>query len=292
VNLDIEIWLLTDTRYLRQRMPAALAGWLAGEGTPPVLVVADRGDLVSEPWADLSSGLPPWSGLCAGDLVVARSRHPRALALLERAEAFGARPLDCRSAIEEVRDKARCSAALARRGLPVPETFLVRTPGDLREVAADAFPLLLKPVLGDNGNGLRLVRRPDELADVEWPEEVVLAQRYVDARGIDLKVYVAGEAIWAVRRPSPLTDADDVPQPAEVTPAVRELAEACREEFGLVLFGLDVLELADGSLAIVDVNEFPNYTGVEEAPATIGRLLLEEAARLSRPVGQELVGQR
>jgi ribosomal protein S6--L-glutamate ligase len=292
VNLDIEIWLLTDTRYLRQRMPAMLARWLAGEGTPPALVVADRGDYVNESSEDLSPGLPPWSGLCAGDLVVARSRHPRALALLERAEAFGARPLDRRSAIEEVRDKARCSAALARRGLPAPETFLAERPADLEALDPDAFPLLLKPVLGDNGNGLRLVRRPDELADVEWPEEVVLAQRYVEARGIDLKVYVAGEAIWAVRRPSPLTDVDDVPQPAEVTPAVRELAEACREEFGLVLFGLDVLELADGSLAIVDVNEFPNYTGVEEAPATIGRLLLEEAARLSRPEGRELVRQR
>jgi hypothetical protein len=28
---------------------------------------------------------------------------------------------------------------------------------------------------------------------------------------------------------------------------------------------------------IVNVNEFPNYTGIEEAPAVIGRLLLQEA---------------
>jgi ribosomal protein S6--L-glutamate ligase len=291
VNLDIEIWLLTDSRYLQQRMPAVLARWLAEEGNPPALVVADRGEQVNGRWEALSPGLPPWSDLREGDLVVARSRHPRALALLERAEAFGARPLDRRAAIEEVRDKARCAAALARRGLPTPETFLVRRPADLSEVAADAFPLLLKPVLGDNGDGLVLVRRPDELADVEWPDEVVLAQSYVDARGIDLKVYVAGDAIWAVRRPSPLTDADDVPQPAELTPRVRELAEACRQEFGLVLFGLDVLELADGSLAIVDVNEFPNYTGVDEAPATIGRLVLAEAARAPRGTTRELVGR-
>jgi ribosomal protein S6--L-glutamate ligase len=283
--------LLTDTRYLGQRMPAVLARWLAEEGNPPALVVADRGDQVNGPGETLSPGLPPWSGLRQGDLVVARSRHPRALALLERAEAFGARPLDRRAAIEEVRDKARCSAGLARRGLPTPETFLVNTPAELAEVAADAFPLLLKPVLGDNGDGLLLVRRPQELADVEWPDEVVLAQRYVDARGIDLKVYVAGDAIWTVRRPSPLTDADDVPQPAEVTPRVRELAEACRQEFGLVLFGLDVLELEDGSVAIVDVNEFPNYTGVHEAPATIGRLVLAEAARAPRGRTRELVGR-
>ena len=35
---------------------------------------------------------------------------------------------------------------------------------------------------------------------------------------------------------------------------------------------------ADG-LAIVDVNEFPNYTGVGEAPAAIGELLKLSARR-------------
>jgi glutathione synthase/RimK-type ligase-like ATP-grasp enzyme len=61
-----------------------------------------------------------------------------------------------------------------------------------------------------------------------------------------------------------------------VTPALRRIADGCRAEFRLPLFGVDVLESADG-LAIVDVNEFPNYTGVAEAPAAIGRLLLDAA---------------
>jgi ribosomal protein S6--L-glutamate ligase len=290
-NPITEVWLLTDTRYLRQRMPAALARWLAGEGTPPKLVVADRDDPVNESSEDDSSEDPPWSGLRRGDLVVTRSRHPLALELLERAETFGARPLDSAAAVAQVRDKLRCWAALERRDLPVPQTFVGRRPVDFEKLAADAFPLLLKPVLGDNARGLRLVTRPDELAAVEWPEDIVLAQSFLDAGGIDLKVYVAGEAIWAVRRASPLTDAQDVPRRAEVTHAVRELANACRDEFGLVLFGLDVLELADGALAIVDVNEFPNYTGIEEAPAAIGRLVLEEAARRPRRAARQLVGR-
>jgi ribosomal protein S6--L-glutamate ligase len=281
-----EIWLLTDTRYLRQRMPLAVAEWLAAQGRPPKLVVADRDDAVNAPRTDPCRDDPPWSGLREGDLVVTRSRHPLALELLERAEAFDARPLDRVSAVDGVRDKARCAAALERRGLPVPRTILVRRPTDLEHLAPDDFPLLLKPVLGDNGRGLRLVEHPTELASLEWPDELVLAQSFLDAGGVDLKVYVAGDATWAVRRASPLTDGDDLPEPAEVTQAVRELVDSCRDEFGLLLFGLDVLELADGSLAIVDVNEFPNYTGVDEAPAAIGRLVLEQAARRTR----ELVG--
>jgi len=273
----IDIWLVTDTRYLRQRMPCALAGWLVEEGRPPKFVIADRDDRVNESGGP-SGAAPPWAGLREGDLVVARSRHPRALELVRRAEHFGARPLDSVRAVNEVRDKARCSAALERRGLPVPATFVARRPEELAELPSEAFPLLLKPVLGDNGNGLRLVRRPDQLAGLEWPDELVLAQSFLDAGGIDLKVYVAGEEVWAVRRASPLIDGDAAPVRVEVVPAVHELVEACRDEFGLVLFGLDVLELEDGGLAIVDVNEFPNYTGVEEAPAAIGRLVLEAAA--------------
>jgi hypothetical protein len=34
----------------------------------------------------------------------------------------------------------------------------------------------------------------------------------------------------------------------------------------------------------VDVNEFPNYTGVEEAPSVIGRLLLDGALDPRAPV--------
>jgi ribosomal protein S6--L-glutamate ligase len=66
------------------------------------------------------------------------------------------------------------------------------------------------------------------------------------------------------------------PLPVPVTPVFQDLVKGCREEFGLILFGLDVLESTNGPV-IVDVNEFPNYTGIDEAPAVIGDLLLQKA---------------
>jgi ribosomal protein S6--L-glutamate ligase len=272
------IWVLTDRRYARQRMPLAVVEWLTAEGYEPGLVVADDGGLIS----GLASASPapnsPWTGLAARDVVVARSRHPLALALLDQAEALGARPCDRLSAVLAVRDKVRCTAALIRRGIPVPPTFLARRPEDLARLPAHAFPLVLKPVLGDNARGLHVIEEREQLASVAWPEELVLAQRYVDAGGVDLKVYVAGANVWAVRRPSPLAPHTDAPVAVPVTPPLRKLVRACREEFGLLLFGLDVLESKEGPV-VVDVNEFPNYTGVDEAPAAIGRLVLREAGR-------------
>ncbi|TML99527.1 MAG: hypothetical protein E6G10_18685 [Actinobacteria bacterium] len=270
-------WVLTDRRYLGQRMPSALIDWLRSEGHPPAIVVADE-DARLTSIAPLSGPHSAWAGLQPGDVVVTRTRDPYALALLEEAEARGARALDEAQAIHRVRDKVRCALGLASRGLPVPPTLLAHGPGDLYELPASMFPLAVKPVLGDNARGVWVVADKDELDSVEWHAGPHLGQAYVDAGGFDLKLYVAGDAVWATRRPGPLSELDAPVTRVAVTPALRRIAEGCRAEFGLRLFGVDVLESA-GRLAIVDVNEFPNYTGVDEAPAAIGALVLEQAAR-------------
>jgi ribosomal protein S6--L-glutamate ligase len=273
-NGTAAIWLLTDSRYLRQRMPLALADWLESRRRPVRLVVADEPDAGFEIASALSPA-GPLVGLEPGDVVVARSRHPYALTLLQIAEELGARSVDSWSAVHRVRDKVRCTLALAQRGVPIPPTFLAHRPAELERLSADAYPLILKPVLGDNARGLRIVMDASELAAVEWPDELVLAQSYLDARAVDLKVYVADESVWAVRRPSPLSEATDDPVPAWLTSPLRDLVRACRSEFGLRLFGLDVLELPGGPV-VVDVNEFPNYTGVDEAPDVIAALVQAE----------------
>jgi ribosomal protein S6--L-glutamate ligase len=245
----------------------------------PTLVVADGGASLSS-FAPLDESesliVSAWAGLQAGDLVVTRSRDPFALALLEEAEARNARTLDAAHAVERVRNKATCALGLARRGLPIPPTLLARGPDDLRDLPRTAFPLVVKPVLGDNAKGVRIVAERGELDGVEWDGQLVIAQAYVEAGGFDTKLYVAGERLWATRRPGPLSDLEDPVMRVDVTPALQAIAEGCRREFGLTLFGVDVLESED-RLAIVDVNEFPNYTGVDDAPAAIGALVRSAA---------------
>jgi ribosomal protein S6--L-glutamate ligase len=277
------VWVLTDRRYLGQRMPSALIEWLRAEGHSPVIVVADEGVRISSV-APLAESLLPsaWALLEPGDLVVIRSRDPFALALLEEAEARGGRTLDGTYAIQRVRHKATCALGLARRGLPIPPTVLASGPDDLSKLPESAFPLVVKPVLGDNAQGVRIVTTRGELDPAYWDGDPLIAQGYVDAGGFDLKLYVVGDQVWATRRPGPLSDLDDPVIRVDVTPALQSIADGCREEFGLRLFGVDVLQSGD-RLAIVDVNEFPNYTGVEEAPAAIGELVLAEMERHGGP---------
>jgi ribosomal protein S6--L-glutamate ligase len=257
-------WILTDRRYLRQRMPLAAIEWLRTRDRAPRVVLAE-------------DAAGAWAGLEPGDLVVARSRHPLAPALVDAAVARGARSLHPTASVQRVRDKATCALALARSGLPIPETVMIQRPEDLEQLPDQMFPIVLKPVFGDNARGVVILRTRAALDAVEWSGELLLAQAYVDAGGFDVKLYVAGDRVWATRRPSPLLDAEAPATQVAVTPALRRIADGCRREFGLQLFGVDVLESGAG-LSIVDVNEFPNYTGLDEAPEVIGALLLAAGA--------------
>lgn len=264
------VWILTDKRYAAQRMPAALAAELRDRGVDPRMVLAER-------VAPHPVGAPPWQGLCAGDTVVTRSRSPWALALLRAAERHGAVSVVAHAAIEAARDKAAAAAMLAQAGVPAPPTWLAGDVEALHALPAGAYPLLLKPRYGDNARGIRLIRGPDDLPPVDG-DAVVVAQRYVDVGGVDLKLYVAGSHVWAVRRPSPLTGSTAPGHSVPVDGELHDLARACADTFRLMFAGVDVLAAPDSRL-VVDVNDFPNYTGVREAPAVLADLVVRTNAR-------------
>jgi ribosomal protein S6--L-glutamate ligase len=274
------VWILTDHRYLGQRMPLALVRWLEDAGTPCRVVAVGGRPLAP---ASLLPGAHEddlFPGLAPGDVVVPRTRDPLALSLLAAVDRPGVQVLLPSAAIHRVRDKARMACTLSQHGIPTPPTWLATAAGDLAQLPPTAFPLLCKPHLGDNARGIVAVAGPRDLDEVDCTDGIIVAQTFVDVGGVDLKLYGAGERVWAVRRPSPLPgtggDAAAVTV-VEVTPQLHELAGACRDAFGLDLFGVDVLEGPDGPL-VVEVNEFPNYTGVPDAAEAIGRLVLDRLA--------------
>lgn len=118
--------------------------------------------------------------------------------------------------VMKVRDKVRRTLALSRRRLPVPPTFLVHRPGDLAGFDRRYFPLVLKPFQGDNGRGIVVVRNADRLATLQWPEEMVLAQPFLDVGGTDLKLYAVDGAVWATNRTDPVTRTAPTPPRRQV----------------------------------------------------------------------------
>lgn len=260
------ITVLVEQRYLAQRQPHGLAAELRRRGC--AVRVADP--------ASEAVSLTDGSWLAGVNVCVARGRSDAVLSRLLAAERHGVPAVNRAAAVAAVVDKAGMAAALAAAGIPTPPTML-GTPAQLAAgLAPDLYPVILKPIRGDNCRGLRVCGTPDDVTRLSpGAAEPLLAQPYLPSDGTDLKLYGVGERVWAVRKPSPLHSSESasngsLPEAVEVdlTSRLRDLALECAALFGLELFGIDCLLTAAGPV-VIEVNDFPNYTGIAAADAAL-----------------------
>ncbi len=268
---NLQIGVLAERRYLAQSQPSGMTAALEARGQRVVVIDPQAGSyrMGDDHWLE---------GL---DLIVARGRSWALLCLLTWAEARRVPTINRKAAIASVYNKADMAVAFAAGGLPTPRTFYGSPEALAREIPADAYPLILKPVFGDNCRGLQVVATPKELTEAEWPEPVALAQSYLPTDGYDLKLYGIGDQVWAVRKPSPFNprrDGAGGPQAGELplSPALADLGRRCGALFGLELFGVDCVETADGPL-VIEVNDFPNYTSVPGADERLADYVVRRA---------------
>jgi ribosomal protein S6--L-glutamate ligase len=220
------------------------------------------------------------------DLYLVKSHTELTLSLAAVLHARGARTLNPYPACAIVQDKITAAARLAAAGVPVPKSW---TTGDLRLLAPllDTWPVVVKPHRGHRGAGVVLVPDRSAMAALPPPTGPVLVQEHVRGCGEDLKVYVAGEEVFAVRKPF---SADSFTRPGRavpVTPEVREMALRCGAACGLGLYGLDVIESPDGPV-VVDLNYFPGYKGVPGVAALLADYIDEFACGARRLALPEL----
>jgi ribosomal protein S6--L-glutamate ligase len=217
------------------------------------------------------------------DLYVLKAKTPLTLAIAAAASASGAVVVNSFEASSLARDKLAATAILAAAGVPVPPSWSTGQPPLLEQVLT-AGPLWLKPQRGSHGLGVRRFASADELANV--PAEStdlyglpvpVFAQSDVPSTGVDLKVYVVGHHTWAISRRFPAhTLEEKLGAPASISRDIRQAALAAGAALGLELYGVDFIVQGDQFWA-VDVNAFPGYKGVPEAPAALATYLYASA---------------
>ena len=263
--------MLREARYAKQAQPAGLIAALRAADATVVVVQPDppgEAGTVREPLHEL---------IRSAAVVVARGRSAGVLDALRIAGRAGIPVVDAAEAVAGVRDKAAMAAVLTQAGVPTPATFVASVRRLSEQVPMAAYPLIMKPVYGDNGRGLRVVDTPEELKALSWPEQPALAQSYLPGDGVDLKVYVIGEHMTAVHKPSPFTPC--VSGREETVPAdrrLRRLARRCGRLFGLTVYGVDFLETNRGPV-VVEINDFPNFTAVADADVLLAEHVLSRA---------------
>jgi ribosomal protein S6--L-glutamate ligase len=270
LTTPLTVGVLVERRYRCQAQPAGLCAELERHGHRTHLI---------DPEEICRVGATGW--LKDVDVVVPRGRSAGLLALVKHAEQRGVPVVNGGGAIRSVHNKLDMAVALIADGIPTPDTFAAPLPRLAEEIPPDDYPLVLKPLFGDNGHGLALAWDAEELARIDWPEPIAFAQRFVSNGGWDLKLYGIGGDVWAVCKPSPfIAPAAYARRPAavELTPELITLARRCGDLFGLELYGVDCIETADGPL-VIEVNEFPNYTAVSEADERLVAQVERRAAR-------------
>lgn len=189
-------------------------------------------------------------------------------------------------AIERCVDKSATSFLLARAGIPTPPTWAAESRQAAEAICArEAAPLVLKPLFGSQGRGLRLICSAADLPEPSAVAGVYYLQRYVavEREGFrDFRVFVcAGRVIAAMARHAPtwITNVRRGGQPvAAVADAeMKALALAAAAAVGASFAGVDLLHGADGRPTVLEVNSMPAWSGLQRVTsASIAQQLAAE----------------
>jgi tetrahydromethanopterin:alpha-L-glutamate ligase len=221
-------------------------------------------------------------GACLPDAIVVRSMSGGSfeavtlrLGILHAAGELGVMVWNDARAIERCVDKSMTSFLLARAGVATPPTWAVES----REAAAAIVareavdrPLVLKPLFGSQGRGLRLIHTPDDLPESAIVNGVYYLQRFVGAErdGFrDFRLLVSsGRVVAAMQRHSNrwITNVKRGARPIAVAAndEMRELALRATAAVGAAFAGVDVLYDVDGCPTVLEVNSMPAWSGLQK----------------------------
>jgi ribosomal protein S6--L-glutamate ligase len=207
-------------------------------------------------------------------------------------------------AIVRSRDKLRSMQLLAKAGVGIPKTVVVRETADFDDVLEQVggAPVVIKVARGTHGNGVVLAEtRKAALAVMQafYVEGVnFLVQEFVgESAGVDIRALVVnGKVVASMLRQSLDDDfRSNLHQGGEgiavkLTPEERRTAQRAAKAIGLSVAGVDMMRSSRGPL-VLEVNASPGFsieevTGVNIAASVIDYVeLLAKAGRPKDKVG-------
>lgn len=211
------------------------------------------------------------------------------LDVLHALQALGVPVYNRARAIEVSVDKAMTSLLLHRAGIPTPPTWAFDSEPEARGLVlretARGNELVLKPLFGSQGKGLRRIARPSDLPPVQECNGVYYLQRYIGpatAGGEDYRVLVVGGRAMAAMTRRGSGWIHNVAQGAACLPAPRDAerdatAEAAVEALDMDYAGVDLMRDQAGRLMVVEVNSIPAWKGLQsQVRIDIAQLLVDD----------------
>lgn len=202
------------------------------------------------------------------------------LGVLHELQAAGVTVWNPPRAVERCVDKAASSVAMARNGLPTLRTLVTESEARARAFLFDELAaghsVVLKPLFGSQGKGLRLLDKPEDLPDPAAVNGAYYLQRFVpahDGRFKDYRIFVSGGRVVAGMVRAGTTWITNVhqgatPEPLHVSPEAGRLAIAAAAAVGAAFAGVDLIENGREGLAVLEVNSMPAWHGLQKVTTT------------------------
>nr|WP_294506765.1 RimK family alpha-L-glutamate ligase [uncultured Rhodopila sp.] len=198
----------------------------------------------------------------------------RRLGVLHALRELGVTVWNDARAIERCVDKSTASFFLARAGIATPPTWTVEGRDAALAIAArecGAGPLVLKPLFGSQGRGLRLIAAAEELPPPEAVGGIYYLQRYLPTGTQtfrDHRLFVcAGEVVGSMTRQAEgwVTNVHLGAEPLPFVPdaAMVDLAVRAAACVGAAYAGVDLLLGRDGRPVVLEVNSMPGWKGLQ-----------------------------
>jgi tetrahydromethanopterin:alpha-L-glutamate ligase len=194
-------------------------------------------------------------------------------------------------------DKSMTSFLLDRQGIPTPRTWAVESVEEalaiVRAEARPERPLVLKPLFGSQGRGLRLIEQPEGLPPAEEMAGVFYLQHFVagpTAGWRDWRVFVVGGRPIAAMIRHGVEWRTNAARGArcEAIAAAGEIADLARAAAGAVgaaYAGVDIIADVRNRLHVLEVNSMPAWKALQEASRIdiADALAADFLSRLRRP---------
>jgi RimK family alpha-L-glutamate ligase len=205
----------------------------------------------------------------------------RRLGILHALGGLGVAVWNSAASIERCVDKSTTTFVLNKAGVPTPQTFAVEGLAAAQAIASRELPkarLVLKPLFGAQGRGIRMIDAVADLPPEEEIDSVYYLQHYVERAGPpfrDFRVFVcAGKAVAMMGRRCEtwITNVNQggVPEPVAMQDEalLERLAVAAAKAVGARFAGVDVVKAEDGAAFVLEVNSMPAWSGLQTVVET------------------------
>lgn len=198
------------------------------------------------------------------------------LAAMRQLENLGIPVINNSASIDRVKDKLETSQVLARHGIPIPKTMLVRWPINEDLVNNEiGFPCVVKVITGSHGKGVYLCKDSNSFAELMElinslaTNKSLIIQEYIGYKvGTDLRVWVVGGKVISAMQRSAANDFranisnGGTGAPFKLTPEIEFISRETARILDLDIAGIDLLFDIDG-FKVCEANSAPGFLGFE-----------------------------